>query len=343
MAEVRTYGLTKRYGDSDVVWDLSLDLPDGEMTVVLGPSGCGKTTLLRILAGLTAPDRGEVRIGETLVNDPAVRIPPEDRGVGMVFQDSLLWPHMRVRANIGFALGPGRKNDPRVEAAARTAEVHAFLDRYPSELSGGEQRRAAIARAVVREPQLLLMDEPLSGLDANLRVTLAGTIRSIQRRLRVTTCYVTHDQEEALGIADRVVVMHRGEVLQTGTPEEIYGRPATAFVAGFVGTATLFRGRGGLGEYETPFGRIAAGGADGEDVLFAARPETVHLSAETGVPGIVVRSSFLGDRFLIAARVGDLEVLSLSRFHREDGEEVRISLDPAPVAVIDDLEESSFP
>ncbi|MHC4862246.1 MAG: ABC transporter ATP-binding protein [Planctomycetota bacterium] len=317
---------------------MDLDLTDREITVVLGPSGCGKTTFLRILAGLTEPDAGEVTLDGEVLNDPRSRVPPEARGVGMVFQDPLLWPHKRVRSNIGFPLGPGRNNDPRVAKAAEAAEIAGFLERFPAELSGGERQRAAIARAIVGEPRLLLLDEPLSSLDANLRVRLLGTIREIQRSLGVTTCYVTHDQVEALSLADRVVVMRGGRVLQVGTPEEVYARPRTRFVAGFVGLSSLFEGTAAEGRAETPLGSFPVDEATVGPVLLAARPETVRLDGPAGVPGRVVRSVFRGDRWLVTVRVGELTVLAACAGPREAGEEVTVSLDPAPVPVIDDEE-----
>jgi ABC-type sugar transport system ATPase subunit len=338
MAEVELRGIEKRYGDAAALAGVDLDLVGGEITVLLGPSGCGKTTLLRILAGLAEPDSGRVTVDGEVLNDPRSRVPPEARGIGMVFQDPLLWPHFRVRSNIGFPLRVGKSGDPRVERAARAAEIADFLERYPSELSGGERQRAAIARAIVREPRLLLMDEPLSGLDANLRVRLLGKIREIQRSLGVTTCYVTHDQDEALGLADRVVVMRGGRILQTGTPEEVYARPRTSFVAGFVGVSNLLRGEVAAGRAETALGSYPAEGEG--SVVLAARPESVRLDAGDGTPGEVLSCAYRGDRWLVTVRAGEMELLSTSPGPRSAGEEVRVSLDPAPVAVIDDEEEA---
>jgi ABC-type Fe3+/spermidine/putrescine transport system ATPase subunit len=280
MSFVTIRGLKKKYGEEAALAGVDLDLPKGEITALLGPSGCGKTSLLRILAGLGEPDDGTVTMNGTVLNDPRSRRAPETRGIGMVFQDSLLWPHLRVKDNIAFPLGT-KGDDPRVVRAAERAEVAEFLDRFPGGLSGGEQRRVAIARATVREPRLLLMDEPLSGLDANLRVRLLAAIRSIQRELGVTTCYVTHDQEEALGVADRVVVMRAGRILRVGTPEEIYAAPESAFVAGFVGLSSLIDGVVTSGVARTALGEFPAEGAADGPARLAVRPECSAPSAAT--------------------------------------------------------------
>jgi ABC-type Fe3+/spermidine/putrescine transport system ATPase subunit len=238
---------------------------------------------------------------------------------------------MTIRGNIAFPLGTGKKNDSRVGEAAEAAEVARFLDRYPAELSGGERQRAAVARAIVAGPRLLLLDEPLTGLDANLRVVLLRTIRQVQRTLGVTACYVTHDQEEALGLADRVVVMRNGVVLQSGTPEEVYQRPRSAFVAGFVGISNLVEG-----EVLTELGGAPEGDRPGNRGLFAARPETVRLDAPAGAAGEVLGSSFLGDRWLVTVKVNGREILVKCDRKRDPGENVLVGLDAEPVPVEDD-------
>jgi putative spermidine/putrescine transport system ATP-binding protein len=334
---VEIRGLEKRYGDSVALRDVDLDLRRGAITVVLGPSGCGKSTLLRILAGLTMPDGGRVVIDGSVVNDPRSRVPSEDRGVGMVFQDSMLWPHLTVRRNIAFALGGDRDGARKVLQAAESAAVTDFLDRYPSELSGGERRRVAIARAIVGEPRLLLLDEPLSGLDANLRVRMLDTIAGIQRSLGVTAAYVTHDQEEALGLGDEIVVLRDGRVLQKGSPEEVYRRPASAFVAGFVGVSTLVSGEASGGEVRSLVGRFPHAGETEGKVVLAVRPESVRTGGGS-VSGEVVRSSFLGDRWLTCIRVSDQELLLYTAERREPGDEVAFELEPAPVPVAADEE-----
>jgi multiple sugar transport system ATP-binding protein len=336
VAFARTTALKKSFGKSAALCGVDLQFPAGMLTVILGPSGCGKTTLLRVIAGLEEPECGQVVIDGRVVNDPASRVPSEKRGLGMVFQDSLLWPHLTVRQNISFPLGAGKQRDPRVAEAAEAAEVAGFLDRYPSALSGGEQRRASIARAIVGRPRLLLFDEPLSGLDANLRVRLLSTIRRIQRQWGLTAIYVTHDQEEALSLADQLVVMRAGKLLQVGTSEEVYRQPRSAFVAAFVGLSTLIPGVVGEGRAETDLGGFGVDGLDSGAWLFAARPETVHLCENGGAPGRVVGSSFRGDRWLVEVEVLERRVLSWSPVEIAAGRAVSVKLDPSPVPVLDD-------
>ncbi len=339
MGEFAVHGLAKRYDSGGGLRGVDLSFPTGRITAVLGPSGCGKTTLLRLLAGLATPDAGEVVLDGETVNDPAIRVPPERRGVGMVFQDSLLWPHMDVRGNIAFPLGPGTRHDARVASAARAAEVERFLDRRPFALSGGEQRRVAIARAVVAAPRLLLLDEPLAALDAHLRVRLLAAVRDLQRRLGVTTVYVTHDQQEALGIADVIVVMHDGRILQSGSPEEVYSRPRTAFVASFVGISSLVPGEVRGGVAETALGRFAAPGRADGPALFAVRPETVR-EAGGGVAARCLGSLFAGGRWLTRYDVSAREVLGYSERPADPGREVTLAFEPPPPAVDADATES---
>ena len=339
MSDVRVLGIEKRYGSSVALAGIDTTFRAGLITVLLGPSGCGKTTLLRILAGLTEPDAGRVELGEEILNDPRARVPTERRHLGMVVQDALLWPHLRVRRNIAFPLGRVADAEARVLRAARAAHVEPFLDRYPAELSGGERQRVAIARAIVRDPRVLLLDEPLSGLDANLRVAVMDTIRDVQRALSVTTVYVTHDQEEALSLADRVVVMRNGRILQEGTPDEVYRNPRTEFVARFVGLSTLLPGQVGEGGLATTErGTFPAGNGTGGSVMFAVRPESVRLDGEGGIAGTVAGSRFLGGRWMVRVRVGAREVLCVSEGARAEGEEVRLRIDPAPAVVVPDVE-----
>ena len=239
MAFVEIRGLTKLFGREKAVDDVSLITREGEFLVLLGPSGCGKTTLLRMIAGLEQPDAGEIRIGDRLVNGLA----PRERDIAMVFQSYALYPHMTVRRNISFPLRALKLKPDfiarKVESTARMFGIEPMLDRKPRELSGGERQRVALARAMVRKPQLFLLDEPLSNLDAKLRTSAREELKQLQRRIGITTVYVTHDQVEAMGLGNRIVVMNRGRVLQIGTPQEVYHRPTDTFVATFVGSPPM--------------------------------------------------------------------------------------------------------
>ncbi|MCU0727896.1 MAG: ABC transporter ATP-binding protein [Planctomycetes bacterium] len=328
--------LTLTYRGATALAGVSLEFPAGRISAVLGPSGCGKTSLLRALAGLSVPDAGRVFLGGEMANDPRVRIPPEARGVGMVFQDSLLWPHLSVRKNIAFPLGRASAADPRVEVAARACEVEHLLDRLPAGLSGGEQRRVAVARAIVGPPRILLLDEPLTGLDASLRVRLLSAIRDIQRRLGVTTVCVTHDQEEALGLSDRVSVMNAGRVLQSGTPEEVYSRPRGPFVAAFLGVSTFLPATLDGGVAVTGVGRFPAPGLAGERTTLLVRPETVRVVPDGEITGRVVSCLYRGDRWLVRYSVAEQELLGYSDRHMNEGADVRLAISPHPVPVAED-------
>ncbi len=239
MVDVHLRGIVKRFGKTIAVNGIDLDIRDGEFIVLLGPSGCGKTTTLRIIAGLEKPDEGKVLFGDRDVT----YLPPRERNVSMVFQSYAIWPHMKVYDNIAFPLKikkfPKEEIDKRVKWAAELLQISELLDRYPHQLSGGQRQRVAVARAIVVEPDVLLMDEPLSNLDALLRVKMRSELKKLQRRIKVTTIYVTHDQVEAMTMGDRIAVMNKGKIQQVGTPEEIYLRPANVFVAGFVGTPQM--------------------------------------------------------------------------------------------------------
>jgi multiple sugar transport system ATP-binding protein len=239
MAAISFRGLAKRFGDVVAVQDFTLDVPDGELLVLVGPSGCGKTTTLRMLAGLEAPTAGEIWLGEREI----AHLPARERNIAMVFQNYALYPHMSVAENVGFALrlaGVTREEVARrVSTAAEMMGIGALLERRPRELSGGQRQRVAVCRAIVRDPQAFLFDEPLSNLDAKLRMSARTEIRRLQQRLGVTTVYVTHDQVEAMTLADRMVVMHEGRIQQVGRPLDIYARPANTFVAGFIGSPPL--------------------------------------------------------------------------------------------------------
>ncbi|WP_011578893.1 MULTISPECIES: ABC transporter ATP-binding protein [Chelativorans] len=247
MPAVELENLTRKYGAVTAVDDISLVLSEGEMLAMLGPSGCGKTTTLRMLAGLEHPTSGSIRIGETVLANGRKSVPPEDRGIGMVFQSYALWPHMKVFDNVAYGLK--LRKVPKAEIAQRVSNVLAIVDmapysdRFPAQLSGGQQQRVALARAIALEPNVLLFDEPLSNLDAALRESMRFEIRHLQQRLGTTSLYVTHSQEEALAMADRIAVMQAGRILQVDRPDEIYHRPTNRFVGKVVGVANFLRGR----------------------------------------------------------------------------------------------------
>jgi multiple sugar transport system ATP-binding protein len=291
MAAIELKNIVKRWGSSTAVERLSLAIADGEFLVLLGPSGCGKTTTMRMVAGLEDPSEGEVWIGNRCVNT----LEPKDRDVAMVFQSYGLYPNMTVAENIAFPLKirglPAAEIGPKVMKAAQQVELTDYLQRRPKELSGGQRQRVALARAIVRQPAVFLMDEPLSNLDAKLRVTMRAHIKHLHHTLGVTTVYVTHDQIEAMTLADRVVVMSRARVQQVGTPQAIYDRPANLFVAGFIGSPSmnLLRGqRGGGGSFQAR--------ADGAVVL-GVRPEDFSVSGHCAAPPGVTQHHFSGEVF----------------------------------------------
>ena len=239
MANIQLQSISKRFGDVEVIPNLSLFMPDGKFTVLLGPSGCGKSTLLRMIAGLETPTGGEIHVGDRVVND----VPPSERGCAMVFQNYALYPHKTVRQNLAFPLRmaklPPEEQSQRVEEIAGVLELTALLDRYPRQLSGGQRQRVAMGRAMIRKPEVLLFDEPLSNLDLELRVRLRLEIARTQRSLKSTAVYVTHDQTEAMTLADQIVVLRKGHIEQVGAPLDLYRRPANLFVAGFIGTPRM--------------------------------------------------------------------------------------------------------
>src|SRR6187549_1571203 len=300
MAQLDIHRLTKRYGEFHAVREVSLSVADGEFVVLLGPSGCGKTTTLRMVAGFIEPTAGNVKLGGSDVT----QLPPWKRNTGMVFQSYALFPHLTVAQNVAFGLEmrklPRPEIDKRVEEALALVRLSGYAARLPRQLSGGQQQRVALARALAIRPDVLLLDEPLSNLDAKLREEVRIEIRELQRQLGLTTIMVTHDQEEALTVADRLVVMAEGEIRQIGSQRDLYERPADRFVAGFVGRSTFLDGRvTAPGEFETAGGlhlKCAAGAAGAASLLL--RPERLHLGSANGMdnamPGRVEFVSYLG-------------------------------------------------
>ncbi len=299
MRGVRVSGLLKKYGDIVAVDDLTMDFEKGTLTTLLGPSGCGKTTALRCIAGLEKPDKGAISIGDSTVFSDDTNVPPEKRMVGIVFQSYAIWPHMTVYDNIAFPLKI--RHASKHETAQKVKEVMDMVrlsglgDRPATQLSGGQQQRIALARALVFDPEVLLLDEPLSNLDTSLRDIVRVEVRRIQRSLGITTIYVTHDQEEALSISDKVVVIRTGKVMAVGSPKEVYSRPSNDFVASFVGKANLIPGgiarlSGPVALVSTDVGEVScelhqqdgAGLREGDQVVVSIKPENVLISAADG-------------------------------------------------------------
>jgi multiple sugar transport system ATP-binding protein len=318
VAEVTIRKLQKAYGAVQIMQGLDLDITDGEFVVLVGPSGCGKSTLLRMIAGLEEISGGTIAIGPRVVNN----LPPSERDIAMVFQNYALYPHKTVGANMGFALKM-RGEPPEMVAAkvTRAAEILGltpYLDRYPRALSGGQRQRVAMGRAIVRDPQVFLFDEPLSNLDAKLRVQMRTEIRELHLRLKTTTVYVTHDQIEAMTMADKIVVMQGGRIEQQGSPLELYDRPANTFVAGFIGSpsmnmiaGTVTGGtlRAGAATLPLPPGLTLA---DGREVIYGIRPENLLL-APAGLQGHVAVVEPTGSETHVVTRVDGHEVTAVFR------------------------------
>jgi iron(III) transport system ATP-binding protein len=335
MASIGIERVTKRFGGVTAVRDLSLEIADREFVTLLGPSGCGKTTLLRLIAGFMAPDEGVIRVGSAALSTPTGIVPPERRGMGMVFQNYAVWPHKTVYQNVAFGLEVrkvGRAaTQVRVGRVLELVNLAGLERRYPSQLSGGQQQRVALARSLVVEPGILLLDEPLSNLDAKLRERMRWELKDLQRRTGITFVYVTHDQSEAMALSDRIAVMHAGEIMQVGAPRAVYARPVNKVVADFMGLVNLISARvvragdeDGLvaigGEHRVS-AAVPPGAVAGEMVQLAIRPENLRLvPASSGdgsgsVPGEVAEVTFLGNLVDCHVTLGD-------------GTRVRVQLDP---------------
>jgi iron(III) transport system ATP-binding protein len=335
MAELIVTNLTRNYGPVRAVDDVSFTVNDGELMTLLGPSGCGKSTTLFSIAGLDRPDSGRIQVGGNTFFDGAraIHLAPEHRNCGLVFQSYALWPHMTVRDNVAFPLKlrkvTGAKARDKADGALELVEMQAYGSRFPHELSGGQQQRVALARTLVYEPQLLLLDEPLSNLDAKLRLRARGWLRELQTRLKITTLYVTHDQEEALALSDRIAVMSAGKIMQLGTPREIYLAPATPFIADFVGHSNILLGSPATDAAGGPGMRLAdsqfiafdaqPAGMPTERLQVAIRPEHIALhagraeeGAQNVLRGRIIQRDFLGTRFEYLIQVGE-SVLRVTR------------------------------
>ena len=305
MAKVVINNVTKSFGDTQVLAQFNEVFEDKEFVTLLGPSGCGKTTMLRIIAGFEKPTSGEVYINDRLVSSKTVFVPPERRNIGMVFQSYAVWPHMTVFQNVAYPLKikklPKAIIKEKVDRILDIVHLSQYADRIPSQLSGGQQQRVALGRALVAEPQILLLDEPLSNLDAKLRESMRFEIKEIQADLGITVVYVTHDQTEAMAMSDRIIVINRGIAQQNGAPEEIYRRPVNQFVADFVGKVDFIKGKSRDGRIELAQGQsIPYDGDKRGDVVVALRPENIRLSTGTveervNLKGTLLSRFYLGD------------------------------------------------
>ena len=318
MASVDVRKADKFYGNTQVLFGVDVSIDDGEFVVLVGPSGCGKSTLLRMIAGLEEISAGEISIGDKVVNN----VPPKDRDIAMVFQNYALYPHMTVRQNMGFSLrlakAPADEMERRVGDAARILGLEPYLDRYPRALSGGQRQRVAMGRAIVRDPQVFLFDEPLSNLDAKLRVQMRTEIKALHQRLTTTSVYVTHDQIEAMTMADRIVVLQNGVVEQIGAPLELYDNPRNLFVAGFIGSPSMNFIEARISRDGDPVAITRDGtrlplapnapGQNGQDVTYGIRPEHLELASQgTGIPAEVSVVEPTGAEILVVNTIAGTE------------------------------------
>lgn len=344
--------VVKKYGNTVVVNSLSLDIQPGEFFTLLGPSGCGKTTLLRMIIGFNSIEGGTISVDGKVIND----ISPDKRNMGMVFQNYAIFPHMSVKDNVAFGLRmrkvPEKEIEERVDKILKIVKIDHLKDRMPTALSGGQQQRVALARAIVIRPQVLLMDEPLSNLDAKLRIEMRNAIKQIQRKVDITTVYVTHDQEEALAVSDRIAVMNGGVICQIGKPADIYKRPKNVFVSTFIGLSNLLEGNIVKKDGKTnisfvenknfivPMDNLADTVKDGEDIIISVRPEefTMEIGTKEGIHGTINSSVFLGltTHYFITTEGGqELEVLQTREDHDilPDGSAVTLTVNAKRINV----------
>ncbi len=355
--QVKIDNLTKKFGNVVGVEDINLDIKDGEFVAFLGPSGCGKTTTLLMLAGIYKPTDGKIRFDERVVN----QVPPRERNIGMVFQSYALYPHMTVFGNISYPLKlKGMAKKEQVERVNRVADVMGIgglLDRRPGQLSGGQQQRVALGRALVKEPDVLLFDEPLSNLDARLRLTMRGEIKHLQKELGITSIYVTHDQVEAMTMADRIAVMSGGHLQAFDSPEEVYDRPKTLFVAGFVGNPPMnlvkvevthsdgkYVAQNESFKIEVPAERGKQPAEFNGEVIMGIRPEDVSITADGSLTGSIFNVEPLGREDLIDVRIGDDSILLLAdpESNHKSGEQVKVHMDMAQIQFFDPTTEKSL-
>ena len=348
MATVTIKNVSKVFGDNVVLKEFNETFQEGEFITLLGPSGCGKTTMLRIIAGFEKPSSGEVYIDDQLVSGGKTFVPPEKRSIGMVFQSYAVWPHMNVFDNVAYPLTikktPKNTIKENVDRVLEIVHLSQYAQRFPNQLSGGQQQRVALARALVAAPKLLLLDEPLSNLDAKLRESMRFEIKDIQKKLGITVVYVTHDQTEAMAMSDRIFLINRGVVQQSGTPGEIYNQPANQFVADFLGKVDFFKG-------EVRDGRIVFPGMAGQSIPYdgprtgkvevAIRPENIYFAPDGVLKGRLEAQYYLGDVDDCRVRVGDTLVRVIANGYEysqlKDGQEVCLGIRDFMVFEDDDL------
>ena len=340
MSEIELKNVGKSYGDVSVLDDISLAMEDGEFVVLVGPSGCGKSTLLRMIAGLEPITSGDIRIDDRIVN----ALPPKDRDIAMVFQTYALYPHKTVAQNMGFALmlrrTPKEEIAARVMRAAEILDLVPYLARYPRQLSGGQRQRVAMGRAIVRDPKVFLFDEPLSNLDAKLRVQMRAEIKELHQRLKTTIVYVTHDQVEAMTMADRIVVMHDGIVEQTGSPLELYDRPANMFVASFIGSPSMNLIKGKIQGKSKPSFLTEDGitlplanaptASDGRPAIYGIRPE--HFTLGGNVKANITVTEPTGSETQVIAKLGKQKIVGVFRERITTRPGENIAMMPTPGA-----------
>ena len=342
MAQVSLNNVTKRFGSTQVIQGISMDIEDGEFIVIVGPSGCGKSTLLRMVAGLETVSSGDILIGGTSAKEKE----PMDRNIAMVFQNYALYPHMSVRQNMGYGLKiaklPKDQIDAKVREAAKLLQLEPLLDRKPRELSGGQRQRVAMGRAIVREPDVFLFDEPLSNLDAKLRVQMRLEIRELQDKLGITSLYVTHDQVEAMTMADRMIVMNNGVAEQIGTPLEVYETPKTLFAAQFIGSPAMNIFEASLHDQTLSIAgaSIALNRPDAGAIHAGIRPEHLVLDSSGPIETIIQMSEPLGANTLLHGHLAQCNspiTISLGGVHVIDSkaERMRFSVDPAHIHLFD--------
>jgi len=346
MADVKVRGLRKSFGSTEILHGLDLDIEDGQFVVLVGPSGCGKSTLLRMIAGLEGVTEGQILINDRLINN----LPPAERDIAMVFQNYALYPHKTVAANMAFSLRMRKMDkteiDERVSRAAEVLGLNEYLGRYPRALSGGQRQRVAMGRAIVRDPQVFLFDEPLSNLDAKLRIQMRAEIRELHQRLATTTVYVTHDQIEAMTMADKIVVMNAGNIEQIGAPLELYDRPANEFVAGFIGAPSMNfmdaevveNGTGKVAKVEDSSFPLQSAEElhQGQHIRIGVRPEDTILSGD-GVKGEIMVVEPTGSETHLVIRSNGRDYVSVVRERQtfSPGQQVAVSADADKIHLFD--------